>query len=209
MITEEKMKTLCMCVMIAVFCAVPCFALLAQPSNDNATVTEPANQSGEGLSSACSNESAGQNATQGMNVSLGANTSAAMGGGNVSQNATGTAYSMGVNKNETGQGGVSNESNQTGMGAGLDAGLAEGAMGSYTYEQKDKMIADVKDQIKELDLRIDTAKRQGDNSAARSLQQDREKLKKQLAEVKKANRDNWDRVQNSTMDMMSQMNLTK
>jgi chaperonin cofactor prefoldin len=114
---------------------------------------------------------------------------------------------MGVNKNETGQGGVSNESNQTGMG--LDAGLAEGATGSYTYEQKDKMIADVKDQIKELDLRIDTAKRQGDNSAARLLQQDREKLKKQLGEVKKANRDNWDRVQNSTMDMMNQMNLTK
>jgi hypothetical protein len=206
MITEEKMKTLCMCAMAAVFCAVPCFAF-AQAASDNATVTEPANQSGEGLSSGCANESAGQNATQGMNVSLGANTSAAMGGGNESQNATGTAYSMGVNKNETGQGGVSNESNQTGMG--LDAGLAEGATGSYTYEQKDKMNADVKDQIKELDLRIDTAKRQGDNSAARLLQQDREKLKKQLGEVKKANRDNWDRVQNSTMDMMNQMNLTK
>jgi hypothetical protein len=128
-----------------------------------------------------------------------------------------------MENNTSGMGGMNasmeNASNTTGTKASLDEmGNATGTSGmnasmggikqSYTYDQKDQMISDLKDQVKELDLRIETAKRHGDNSTARTIEKDRDRLKKQLSEVKKANRDNWDRVQGNTMDMLREMNMT-
>jgi chaperonin cofactor prefoldin len=84
-----------------------------------------------------------------------------------------------------------------------------GMMQSYSYDQKNEMIEDLKGRIEALDIRINTAKRHGDNATARTIEKDRNKVKKQLAEVKKANRDNWDSVQSDTMSMLNEMNITQ
>jgi hypothetical protein len=173
--------------------------------NNTSNDTNMSNATGMGAgmtgnSSGCS----GMNASMGNESNATANTTA-----NTSSTGAsgGSAYSMGVSKNETSREGVSNQSNETGMGGGMQMGGM--LQDTYTYDQKEQMIKDMKDQLKELDLKIDTAKRHGDNASARTTEQDRDRLKKQLGEVKKANRDNWDQVSGNALNMMKEMNLTQ
>lgn len=179
--------------------------------NGSAANTTNATGMGAGMSNSSAAGCAGMNTSAANVTGTGGNGSSDMNStaGNNSS-VSGSAYSVGVSKNETGGTDAGNISGGAGLGSDMNASMQSGSFtADYTFAQKESLVGDVKDQVKQLDLKIDEAKRNGDNETARALKSDRDRLKKQLGEIKRSNADNWDRVQNNTMSMMKEMNITK